>query len=372
MTPGGIFMVNSFFYEQPVKIHFGWDKLLELESVLDEIGAEKCVIVCSKSSLERAGKLMKESKRICGIFSDIRPNPLLSGAAETAELMKKHGADTVIAIGGGSAIDSAKYSAACAFSAHTAYEHYIDGIPLPEKGAKIVAVPTTAGTGSEVTKVSVISHENEKRSIHNPVFMPDVCIVDPALTMSVPQRTTMITGIDAFTHAIEAYWSKNHQPITDLYATESIRIILNNLEKSYEVGDKQSRTNMAYASLLAGLAFAVPKTAASHACSFPLSAHYHLPHGEACAFTLDSFIRINADERLEELARNVGFRNTDALADEINRLKRLSGLAMKLSDVSEDFDVELIARESAVHPLMANNPVSLTEDALKKMFEALR
>ena len=365
-------MINSFFYEQPVKIHFGWDKLKEIESVLDEIAAEKCVIVCGKSSLERAERLMNDSGRICGIFSDIRPNPLLSGAAETAELIKKHGADTVIALGGGSAIDSAKYSAACAFSEHTAYEHFLDGIPLPEKGAKLIAIPTTAGTGSEVTKVSVISHENEKRSIHNPVFMPDVCIVDPALTMSVPKKTTMITGLDAFTHAIEAYWSKNHQPITDLYATESIRLILGNLEKSYEVGDRESRTNMAYASLLAGLAFSAAKTAASHACSFPISAYYHLPHGEACAFTLDSLIRINADERLEALAKIVGFENTDALADEINWLKRLSGLAMKLSDVSESFDIDLVSKESAVHPLMANNPVSLSAGELKRMFEALR
>ena len=149
-------------------------------------------------------------------------------------------------------------------------------------------------------------------------------------------------------------------------------MILGNLEKSYEVGDRESRTNMAYASLLAGLAFSAAKTAASHACSFPISAYYQLPHGEACAFTLDSLIKINADERLEALAKAVGFDNTDALADEINRLKRISGLAMKLSDVSESFDVDLIARESAVHPLMANNPVSLSQEDLKKMFEALR
>ncbi|MCM1363736.1 MAG: iron-containing alcohol dehydrogenase [Faecalibacterium sp.] len=359
-------MINNFIYEQPVKIHFGFGKLAELEAILDEINAENCVLVSSKFFTEKCNELMKSSNKIKAVYCSVQPNPLLSGAEETVRLIKENNADTVIALGGGSAIDTAKFAAACAYSEIAPYEHYLSPA-FPEKTAKIVAIPTTAGTGSEVTKVSVISHGNEKKSIHNPAFMPTVCIVDPELTMTVPAKTTMITGIDAFTHAIEAYWSINHQPITDALAIESIKLILANLEKSYEIGDKESRINMSCASLLAGLAFAVPKTAACHACSFPLSAHYHLPHGEACALTLDSLMMINNDSRLEQLAKAVGVENTKALADIIVRLKKIAGLCTTISQLG-DVEIDMLAKECQKHPLMANNPVKLSVEDLKEMF----
>lgn len=363
-------MINNFVYEQPVKIHFGFGKLGELSAILDEIESESCVLVCDKFFKAKGEELLKANDKIKAVFSDVEPNPLLSGVEETVKLVKANGADTLIALGGGSSIDTAKFSAACAFSDIEPAEHYKEQ-RFPKKIAKIVAIPTTAGTGSEVTKVSVISHEAEKKSIHNPAFMPTVAIVDPELTMTVPAKATMMTGLDAFTHAIEAYWSVNHQPITDALATESIKIILANLEKSFTDGDKQSRTNMAYASLLAGMAFALPKTAASHACSFALSADYHLPHGEACAFTLDSLIKINADERLENLAKAVGMKNTDELAEKIRHLKKVGGLKTRLSELGE-VDIDKLAHDGAVHPLMANNPVKLSAEDLKEMFIKLK
>lgn len=364
-------MIDNFIYAQPVKIYFGCGQLSKLSEILEENGCEKCVIVSSKFFTPLCEKIKNGCNKIAAVYNTVQPNPLLSGTQEVLDLIKEHSADTVIALGGGSAIDTAKFAAACAYSDYDAYTQYTKQ-DFPEKTAKIVAIPTTSGTGSEVTKVSVISHKNEKKSIHNPSFMPNVAIVDPELTLSVPQKTTMITGIDAFTHAIEAYWSVNHQPITDTFAKESIKLILDNLEKSYECGDIESRTNMAYASLLAGLAFSVPKTAASHACSFSLSAYYHLPHGEACAFTLDSLIKLNADDRLEQLAKDVGLKDTDELAEKVKHFKKLAGLAEKLSDLGENVDVDLLAKEGANHPLMANNPVKLTADDLKKMYLSLK
>ncbi len=359
-------MINSFVYEQPVKIHFGFGMLKRLSAVLDDINAQSCVIVSSKFFKDKCSAIMEADNRIKAVYAAVQPNPLLSGAEEVVRLMKENKADTVIALGGGSSIDTAKFAAACTYSDIAPAEHYKNPA-FPEKIAKIVAIPTTSGTGSEVTKVSVISNENEKKSIHNPAFMPTACIVDPELTMTVPAKTTMITGIDAFTHAIEAYWSVNHQPITDALATESIKLILANLEKSFEIGDKESRANMAYASLLAGMAFALPKTAACHACSFPLSADYHLPHGEACALTLDSFILLNTDDRLEQLAKNVGMENTQNLANEIKHLKKIAGLCTKLSDLG-NVDIDKLVSDCLNHPLMANNPKRFTEDELKQMF----
>ena len=132
----------------------------------------------------------------------------------------------------------------------------------------------------------------------------------------------------------------------------------------------EARANMAYASLLGGLSFALPKTAGCHACSYPLSEDYHLPHGEACAFTLDSFVRINADERLELLCRRVGLSGTEELAQRIAALKKLAGLRSRLSDLGE-VDLDKLAHDCAVHGLMNNNPVHMDEKALREMFEKL-
>ena len=222
-----------------------------------------------------------------------------------------------------------------------------------------------------MTQVSVISHETEKKTINNPVFMPKVAIVDPVLSSTVPPRTTMNTGLDAMAHALEGYWSKNHQPISDLMAVEAVRTILENLETAYTDGSNmEARANMAYASLLGGLSFALPKTAGCHACSYPLSEDYHLPHGEACAFTLDSFVRINADERLELLCRRVGLSGTEELAQRIAALKKLAGLRSTLRDLGE-VDLDKLAHDCAVHGLMDNNPVHMDEKALREMFEKL-
>ena len=361
----------DFIYTQPVKIYFGEGSFAKLDAVLDEFGLKRCIIACGKHFAPEALEMMNGNERIVGVFGEVEQNPQLSGIIETVKLARENSADAIIGIGGGSSIDTAKFAAAVALGDGDAEEYY-RGKPFPAQRLKIIAVPTTAGTGSEVTQVSVVSHVKEKKTINNPVFMPTAAIVDPVLSSTVPPRTTMNTGLDAMAHALEGYWSKNHQPICDITAIEAVRLILANLEKAYKDGsDMEARGNMAYASLLAGLSFAQPKTAASHACSYPLSEDYHLPHGEACAFTLDSLVKINADERLEYLCRAVGLKDTNELAERIAALKKLGGLRTRLSELGE-VDVDKLAADCAVHPLMNNNPVKLDAAALKAMFEALK
>lgn len=365
-------MANNFVYSQPVKIFFGERKFEQLGSVLDELGVERCVIACGGHFAPVAEKLMESEKRIVAVFGKVEQNPQLSGIAETTRLAREYQADAVIGIGGGSSIDTAKFAAAIALGDDEAITYYHGEKPFPEQRLTIIAVPTTAGTGSEVTQVSVVSNGTEKRTINNPVFMPKAAIVDPVLSSTVPPRTTMNTGLDAMAHALEGYWSRNHQPISDLMAIEAVRLILANLEKAYRDGsDMEARGAMAYASLLGGLSFALPKTAASHACSYPLSEDYHLPHGEACAFTLDSLVRINADERLEYLCRAVGLSGTEELAQKISDLKALAGLRSRLSELGE-VNIDKLAADCAAHPLMNNNPVKLDAAALKAMFEGLK
>jgi alcohol dehydrogenase len=288
------------------------------------------------------------------------------------ELIREYGCDAVAGLGGGSTLDTAKFAAAIAKEGADANACFEGTRPFPADRYPVITIPSTAGTGSEVTQVSVMSCGQEKKTINDPVFMPAYAVVDPLLTLSVPPRVTMNTGLDALAHALEGYWSRNHQPISDLMAVESVRLVLENLETAWrDGGNTEARSNMALAALLGGLSFALPKTAASHACSYPLSEDYHLPHGEACAFTLDSLVRINADERLEHLAQAVGLKDTEELAERIAALKKLAGLRTRLSELG-DVDLDKLCRDCAAHPLMNNNPVKLDEARLREMFEALQ
>lgn len=365
-------MISDFVYSQPVKIFFGAGQFGKLGEHLRELGLKRCIAVCGRHFASKAQALCGDLDELCAVYGEVEQNPQLSGAIRTAELARQHGADAIIGIGGGSAIDTAKFAAAIAFGDGEATEYYRGIRPFPENRLPVIAVPTTAGTGSEVTQVSVMSHEAEKKTINDPAFMPLAAIVDPELCLSVPPRTTMNTGLDALAHALEGFWSINRQPICELMTEQAVRLVLENLEKAYLDGsDLQARSAMSYAALLGGLAFALPKTAACHACSYPLSEDYHLPHGEACAFTLDSFVRVNADERLEALCRRVGLAGTEELAQRIAELKKLGGLRTELSELG-DVDMDKLCRDCAAHPLMKNNPVRMDEIALRKMFEALR
>ena len=362
----------EFLYRQPVEIRFGWGKISDLGSVIREYGAERCLVVCDRFLGGRADLLRAEIPEIAAVFSDVEENPQLSGVEEAVRLIRAYQVGAVVGMGGGSTMDTAKFAAAIALGEGSAGEYFCGERPFPVRRLPMIAVPTTAGTGSEVTQVSVISRGKEKKTINNPVFMPKVALIDPALTGTVPPKVTMNTGLDAMAHALEGFWSKNHQPVSDLMAVEAVRLVLENLEAAYRDGhNRTARENMSLAALLGGLSFALPKTAGCHACSYPLSEDYHLPHGEACAFTLDSFVHINADTRLEELCRRTGLSGTEELADRIRAFKKLGGLRTRLSDLGE-VDVDKLCRDCAVHPLMNNNPVPMDTTALRLMFDTLR
>ena len=365
-------MALEFLYRQPVEIRFGRGKISELGSVIREHGADRCLVVCDRFLGDKADMLRAGIPEIAAVFSDVEENPQLSGVEEAVRLIRAYNAGAVVGMGGGSTMDTAKFAAAIALGDGTAEEFFRGERPFPGERLPMIAVPTTAGTGSEVTQVSVISRGKEKKTINNPVFMPRAALIDPALTETVPPKVTMNTGLDAMAHALEGFWSRNHQPVSDLMAVEAVRLVLENLEAAYRDGrDMTARENMSLAALLGGLSFALPKTAGCHACSYPLSEDYHLPHGEACAFTLDSFVRINADARLEELCRRAGLSGTEELAGRIRALKELGGLRTRLSDLGE-VDMDKLCRDCAVHPLMNNNPVPMDAAALRRMFDALR
>jgi alcohol dehydrogenase len=312
------------------------------------------------------------------VFSGVRPDPAIDNVNELADIIRKSGADVLVAVGGGSSMDCAKAAACLAVTGEKSLRIFHSGGQVfKEAGIPLIVLPTTAGTGSEVTPFAVF--EDAERKIKGPIasdyFYPEMALVDPELTYTLPQKVTAITALDALSHAIEGYWSKNHQPICDLFAKDAAKRIFANLEKVLEnLSDEKGREELSYAALLAGMAFQLPKNAIVHACSFPLSNRYHMPHGAACAFTLEAAIRLNApfmENRMDEFSSYCGFKSIAEMTAKIRRFKETGGLPLNLKEAGiPEEQIELLIEES-FHPLMNNNPKTVTRDDLWKIYSEL-
>lgn len=357
-------------YKQPVEIFFGNGRVSELKSMLE--AAKRPLLVSSPFFARNgfaAGLLADKEGEI---FSQGSVDPDVSEVNACAALVRKRKPDLIVAIGGGSTIDLAK---AASIGVEDISVYHGTGQKVPEEHIPLIAVPTTSGTGSEVTCVSVLT--DRVRGIKAPIvsesFYPKAAIIDPELTLSVPPRVTASTGIDVLCHAVEGYWSKGHQPICDALAIQAIRLVFAYLPIAYaHPQDTYAREKLSEASVIAGLAFTLPKTTASHACSFPLTNLYHIPHGEACGLTLDYFARVNAaDERTAALAKLLGYNNTEEFAAKISELKKSLGLRTSLADLKLDSkQISELVRLSH-HPNMENNPIRITDDILTDMYSKL-
>ncbi len=322
---------------------------------------------------------MEESQgALVTAFGELSPNPDVTEVDACADVIRKEGIDFVVALGGGSSMDCAKAAASIALTEDSIRKYHGTGEAMPQEHLPIIAVPTTAGTGSEVTCVSVLTdHANQKKSpIVSDGFYPSYAIIDPELTYTMPPKVTAGTGIDVLAHALEGYWSKGHQPICDACAIHAAGLVFEYLYRAYEnPTDEEAREKMCEASVIAGLAFTLPKTTSSHACSFPLTNLHHIPHGEACGLTLDYFARINKDVeggRVQDLAKKLGFKDVDDMADAIHELKEKMGLRNDLKDLDlTDEQVDDLVRISR-HPNLYNNPVDITDEMLREMYESMR
>ncbi|MBQ7433799.1 MAG: iron-containing alcohol dehydrogenase [Lachnospiraceae bacterium] len=358
-------------YKQPVEIIFGNGKL---EQLPEWIGDAVRPIVISSNYFAKSGLVSELARKLGGDeFTDVSPNPDVSEVNRCSRQIRENRNDLIIAVGGGSVIDLAKAASAIV---DDIAEYHGTGRGFPQEHIPVIAIPTTAGTGSEVTNVAVLTNRmtGKKMPIVSDSFYPKLAIVDPLLTRSMPPQITASSGIDVLCHAVEGYWSKGHQPICDALAIHAIRIVFNFLPVVYQEPDHlEAREKMAEASLLAGLAFTVPKTTSSHACSFPLTSIYGIPHGEACGLTLDYFARVNAaDERTVQLAKTLGFASVEQFADAIIQLKKQVGLRTDLAEfhLSEEAVEELVSKSH--HPNLLNNPVVITDEILYDLYATLR
>ena len=267
--------------------------------------------------------------RLIAIVEDVKPNPDVQDLEAQSARLRAANPNMLMALGGGSTIDTAKALARLLTQPEgTCLMTFLrEGAPDANAPAvPVAAIPTTAGTGAEVTPFGTVwNHSEQKKySIAGKDLFPQLAILDPELTLGMPTEITVASGLDAISHAMESAWNRNATPVTLALVTQSLRLSMQSLAAAAEnPSNIEARSNMLQASMLAGLAISQSRTALAHSISYPLTARYNLPHGLACSFTLPVLLSFNAasdDGRLADLARAVGYSDTDSLAGDLTGL----------------------------------------------------
>ncbi|PYY71030.1 alcohol dehydrogenase [Pseudomonas jessenii] len=281
-------------FHNPVDTRFGWDSLRELASITENQTVALVIFPEARGLglVDRIQDLLGD--RLVYIVEDVQPNPDVAQLRSTYERFWREAGDchAVLAVGGGSAIDTAK--ALIVGTESGSFDELLTllaaGKPfVPARCKQLIAAPTTAGTGSEVTPWATIwDTENQKKySLHLDCTWPKVAIIDPKLMLTVPAGVTVSTGLDALSHALESIWNINANPISDTFAISAIEDILECLPLlRRDLTSKELRSRMALAALKAGMAFSNTKTALAHSISYEMTLRHGLPHGIACSFTL--------------------------------------------------------------------------------------
>ena len=301
----------------PKQIHLEFGGISELANIVEETGEKKVLVVMDAFLAQEPINLNMKVKRILeeqnisvAFFSDFRGEPNTVHLNKALNKLNEAQASCIIAIGGGSAIDLAKAIAVFGKNPNLDWDEIVGRKRLAR--LPLIAIPTTAGTGSEVTKVMVITNTetNIKMNPGHPSLIPDIAILDPELTMSLPQNFTVYTGIDALAHAMEAYVSTRSSVLSDHYALEAIKMAGDALPKVYKDGnDREARKNMLLASCYAGVAFSNASTNLAHATARPLGARFHIPHGLSVALLLPFVIEFGleiAEDRYSKVSLALG------------------------------------------------------------------
>jgi alcohol dehydrogenase class IV len=341
----------------------------------------------SVRSLGLADPLIAELERTREVmlFDEVEADPSRATLLAAVEAGRQGRVAAVVGFGGGSPMDVAKLAAYLLGSGDDL--DAIWGVGLARgRRLPLALVPTTAGTGSEATPVAVITVEGaEKRGVNSPVLIPDVAVLDAALTLGKPRALTAATGVDAMVHAIEAYTSaKAKNPVSDMQAREALRLLAANLVTACEEpNDLAAREAMLLGAHLAGLAFANAPVAGVHALAYPLGGIHHLPHGLSNALMLRPVLSFNAEAAREPYAQLAAVIDPAAAAlgsqaaavrliEQMEALVLASGLAPRLRDhgIARD-EAPLLAREAMKQTrLLVNNPVPITEDDARRLYEA--
>lgn len=372
--------MSVYQYQFPLKSYVGRGALQHLEQEVLERKPSRLLVVADPvvvriGVVARIMQPIREAGIAIDIFQDVTPEPELALAERLVGSVRSGNYDLVIGLGGGSAMDLAKLAAVLAVHEGPVadYLNLTGTRRITKKGIPKILLPTTSGTGSEVTDIAVLSLGHTKDVVTHRHLLADVAIVEPDLTLTVPPRVTAATGIDALTHAIEAYLSVNASPLSDALALQAVKLAGRSLVAAVQDGSLlTAREEMSMASYLAGIAFYHAGVAGVHALAYPLGGQFHLPHGEANAVLLPyvmAYIRYGCTGRMKELYLAMGGDATDLDADEASRrfvgqLRRLpeaTGLPGSLAQYGIPADaISALAQDAAKQSrLLARSPVEL-------------
>jgi alcohol dehydrogenase class IV len=381
----------------PARTIFGWGRRIEAGQLACTLG-NRAFLVSGSRSLERSDEFAQiaESLQRAGVtvvrLATISREPLVSDVDDCVErLLQSHPAtgDLVIGLGGGSAIDLAKAVAAMATNRHgKSVKDFLEGVgsglkiespPLP-----VLAIPTTAGTGSEATKNSVISSNDPpfKKSLRSELMVPRIVLIDPELTVNLPAKVTAQTGMDAITQLIESYLSKRAQPIPQALAESGLRLALRSIEAAVAEGaNREARESMACAAYLSGIALANSGLGMAHGVAAALGIHCHVSHGLACAVMLPPALRINRDARLKEIARLSSLESDDRSQDDgeaadrfiarIEELTKRIGIPSRLSEIGVKPDQITAIVKGSRGNSMDGNPREVSDRELSTLLESM-
>ncbi|HEY0836841.1 MAG TPA: iron-containing alcohol dehydrogenase [Azospirillum sp.] len=386
--------IPTFTYHIPTAIEFGWGALARLPGIVKDLGAKDLggtrALVVGDPGVARAGLVERVAATLskggipAATFTDVESDPAVQSVEAGSRLAKSEGCDVVVGVGGGSALDTAKAIGLMLTNGGTIRD-YVGINRVPQPGAPVVAIPTTAGTGSELTIWSVLSDKERKVkiSVGSTFNCPRVALLDPELTLSLPPAITAATGMDALTHALESYVNKATQPISEAMSEQAMRLIAKSLRVAVAQGDNASaRSDMLLASSIAALAFNSTRLGLVHAFAMPLGARFHIPHGLVNAILLPAVMRFNLPGNFAKYARIAeifgepvaGLSLRDAAArsvDAIETLKADIGITARLGEfglAQADFDgVVDEAMQSGNVPV---NPRQPTRDDLKAILRA--
>lgn len=366
--------MNDFRFKVPQVIEFGVGSLKKLPEILKESKSEH-VFLISDHGLESIGVVKKVQDIIaegglkCTTFLDVIPNPTVDVVNDSAKLYKQSGATSIIALGGGSPMDVAKATGVLATYGGKITDY--EGLyKVPGPIVPIIAIPTTAGTGSEVTASAVITDEerNYKMSVISYEMLPKYAVLDPELIMTAPASVAASCGVDALIHAMEAYVSNFASPFTDAMAEKAMELIGANIRRFVaNRKDVDAACAMMTGSTFAGMAFAWAKLGNVHAMSHPVSAYFHVAHGVANAVLLPTVVEYNAladHGRYEKIYNFIRESKEPAkdfkpqmLVDEIKKLNADLSIPASLSEVGVTEDkIEAMAKDAVVHPNVLANP----------------
>ncbi|MEE9536972.1 MAG: iron-containing alcohol dehydrogenase [Desulfobacterales bacterium] len=380
-------LLNSFSFELPTKIEYGIGVVERLAEIIKALNAESLLVVTDKGIrnsglLERISNLLDANKLEHNIFDNVEPNPKDYNVQEGAEMAKWLNPDCLVTVGGGSPIDCAKAIAVVARQGGAARDYVgpdkIGGDVLP-----LIAIPTTAGTGSEVTFSSVItdSQEKYKFSIKDPKIAPKVALVDPEMTLTMPPGLTAATGMDALTHAIEGFTANAAEPIADSAALYAIELITAYLRAAVSDGSNlEARAGMLLGSVLAGIAFSHSDVAAVHCVAEALGGKYDAAHGVCNAVVLPAVMEYNLDyckDRYARIAAAMGLSYENVEEGARQAVKAVQKLAsdVRLPEFGslgvQEKDFEELALNSFKNGSNIDNPRPMTKNDYLNLFRVL-